>query len=167
MAAMRSITSWRVGAAARIALAIPVAALAVLLGVGSGAGRHGNATPSFEEMTTEAIAWVHRHGGALGDAAPSIELIERHRDELGVDWMLLRCSGDGRRTILERRTDGDRWWLHVEQESVGGDEEPRLSDVRSRSRWQTRPGIRTVTIPARSLRGLRDELQKWRQQASG
>jgi hypothetical protein len=127
----------------------------------------GNATPSFEETTTEAIAWVHRHGGALGDAAPSIELIERHRDELGVDWMLLRCSGDGRRTILERRTDGDRWWLHVEQESVGGDEEPRLSDVRSRSRWQTRPGIRTVTIPARSLRGLRDELQKWRQQASG
>lgn len=143
------------------------ATLAIVLLTGTRSEAKVERLSSSHEVPATAIAWVHRFGGAAEDDAPRLEIVDRHRDDAGVEWTLIRRSDDGRHAILEQRADSDRWWLHVRRRSDVGTGAPRISNSRSRDRWRIGPVVQPVALPAGDLRRLRDALQRWRQEGAG
>lgn len=154
----------------RIAIATATAmvlAVALLAAAGEGS-QDAFESDASNDSTARAIAWVHRYDGALGavdSAAASLEVLERHRDESGGRWTLIRCGDDGRRAILEHRQGRGRWWIFAEARRDDEVPDPKLSDPRSRAAWRVRPGVHPVATSAGDLRSLRDELQRWRQRS--
>lgn len=154
-------------AAVRTTAATALAASALVLLAGTRSEATGEPIASTLDVAAAAIAWVHRFDGAAGDAAPLLEILDRHRSDSGVEWTLIRRSDDGRLALFERRVGSDRWWLHLATRSDVAAESPRLSDPRSRSAWRLRPIVRPVPVPAGGGRHLRNELQRWRQRDAG
>jgi len=140
-------------------------ALAVLLAVAAGPRVADGSRP--EAGLAEAIARVHRFDGAAGDSAGHLEIVATHSGGCGTIWAMVRSSADGRHAMLEQRPGADRWWIHAE---CGDDElvaAPHLSDPRARAGWRVRWGVRPIPVPVGDVHALRNELQRWRQDASG
>jgi len=138
---------------------------AVVLAVSDGPRDAGGPRP--EAGLAEAIAWVHRFDGAAGDSAAHLRIVDTHSGRCGTTWAMVRSSADGRHAMFEQRPDADRWWIHAEEGDGGLVEAPHLSDPRARAGWRVRWGVRSTPVPVGDVRALRNELQRWRQDASG